>query len=202
MIDNTALVSVVALAIGCGCGCGCARSADQRLALDDVQQQPPPEFEARSAALVDQLQAQLGQALQREMQAGGPAHAIEICSETAPSLSRKLSEGGLTIRRIGTRVRNPATGTPPAAASAALARLTRESPSFVGKLDGRWSYMRAIFISMPVCLSCHGDPASLAAPVKEQLASRYPGDTAVGYAMGDLRGAFLVQETHATPAAR
>jgi len=50
--------------------------------------------------------------------------------------------------------------------------------------------MKGIRVEAP-CLLCHGDPidASLAAA----LAERYPADAAIGYAEGDLRGAFWVE---------
>ena len=43
------------------------------------------------------------------------------------------------------------------------------------------------------CLTCHGDPASFTPDLQEQLASRYPKDRAVGYHVGDLRGALWAE---------
>jgi hypothetical protein len=56
--------------------------------------------------------------------------------------------------------------------------------------DGSARYLKAILVQ-PQCLACHGGP--LAAPVKAAIASRYPGDRAMGYAAGELRGAFVVE---------
>ncbi|WP_425609259.1 c-type heme family protein [Thalassobacterium sedimentorum] len=42
------------------------------------------------------------------------------------------------------------------------------------------------------CLACHGDPASIAPEVTQKIAQLYPADTATGFAVGELRGAFRV----------
>ncbi|MDQ8208480.1 DUF3365 domain-containing protein [Coraliomargarita sp. SDUM461003] len=42
------------------------------------------------------------------------------------------------------------------------------------------------------CLACHGDPASIAPEVAQKIAQLYPADTATGFAVGELRGAFRV----------
>ncbi len=39
-----------------------------------------------------------------------------------------------------------------------------------------------------LCVTCHGPTDALAPDVKQVLATRYPGDQATGYALGDLRG--------------
>lgn len=55
--------------------------------------------------------------------------------------------------------------------------------------DGGTRYMRAIVLQ-PLCATCHG--ATLAPPVAEAVAARYPDDRAVGFEVGELRGAFLI----------
>ncbi len=53
-------------------------------------------------------------------------------------------------------------------------------------------YLRPLFIAS-VCLQCHGDPATFAPEVGQLLGEEYPEDQAVGYEVGDLRGAVSVQ---------
>ncbi|HOZ08599.1 MAG TPA: DUF3365 domain-containing protein, partial [candidate division Zixibacteria bacterium] len=65
--------------------------------------------------------------------------------------------------------------------------------------DSSFVYYRPIRIG-GLCLSCHGTPDQLAAGVAERLAEVYPGDQATGYAVGELRGMFVV--AMAWPAAR
>ena len=52
-------------------------------------------------------------------------------------------------------------------------------------------YLRPIVI-MPSCLACHGPADALDPEVAAMIAERYPEDEAIGYANGDLRGAFSV----------
>ena len=54
-------------------------------------------------------------------------------------------------------------------------------------------FYRPIRIGVDVCLKCHGDAESLAPEVSDRLAELYPDDRATGFAMGDLRGAFVVE---------
>jgi hypothetical protein len=53
----------------------------------------------------------------------------------------------------------------------------------------------------PLCLSCHGDPASMKDDVKAALKQRYPADKATGYQIGDLRGALWAEVPIAAPGA-
>jgi hypothetical protein len=43
------------------------------------------------------------------------------------------------------------------------------------------------------CLTCHGERAAIAEPLQRVIAERYPTDAAVGYAVGELRGAVVVR---------
>ncbi|MGB5539030.1 MAG: hypothetical protein WBO37_02975, partial [Gammaproteobacteria bacterium] len=49
---------------------------------------------------------QLGGAMQREMQAGGPVAAMKVCRDVAPDITNDISlEKGWKVTRVGTRVR-------------------------------------------------------------------------------------------------
>jgi hypothetical protein len=65
--------------------------------------------------------------------------------------------------------------------------------------DGGATYMQAI-VTQPLCVACHG--TALAPDVASALARLYPSDRATGFAVGDLRGAFVVRwpASHAGPA--
>jgi hypothetical protein len=134
------------------------------------------------------------------MEKGGPAQAVRVCSEVAPALAAEQSTGGLAIRRVSLKARNPEDrpdyyersvlegwaarwegGSPP--------EESVETVSDGGRTVLR--YMRPITAMTP-CLTCHGDPATMMPELKAVLDERYPGDEAVGYAEGDLRGAFSV----------
>lgn len=124
------------------------------------------------------------------IQAGGIPGAISVCRDQAPALAAAHSDASLQVRRVGTRVRNPANRPSPALA-AQLAALRPETPDAVVHLAGQRTYVRAIY-AQPLCLNCHGK--TLTPDVTAALSRLYPGDEAVGYEAGDLRGAFVVSE--------
>ena len=150
-------------------------------------------FVKEAAKKVGLFKAALGAELKAALKADGPAHAIGVCAEKAPQIAQKMSDDTLTIRRVGTRVRNTKTNTPTVAMTGVLEGLTPEHPVHVGTIDGKETAVHGLFIQKPVCLSCHGAPGSLGAEVKAALAERYPDDAATGYQMGDLRGAIVVE---------
>jgi hypothetical protein len=110
-------------------------------------------------------------------------------------MAKLAATDGYRIRRIGTRPRNTKTNTPTAAEWKVLQGLTAENPVFQGPIDGREVYMQAQFIPSPLCLTCHGNGDQIPKEVTEALAKLYPDDQATGYALGDLRGALIVERT-------
>ncbi|HRV82018.1 MAG TPA: DUF3365 domain-containing protein [Planctomycetota bacterium] len=144
-----------------------------------------------------ELSATLGSTLLGELQRAiadhGPAQAVAVCADRAPGIAKELSQGAYTIRRIGTRVRNQGQNTPTQGERAILGQLSTSAPSFQGEVDGRPVVMQAIFLAAPLCLTCHGTNEQIPEAVRTQLAERYPNDEATGYALGDLRGAFVVE---------
>jgi hypothetical protein len=51
----------------------------------------------------------------------------------------------------------------------------------------QFRYAKALPVQQ-LCLTCHGDPASIPDGVKARLAAEYPLDKATGYAPGMVRG--------------
>jgi hypothetical protein len=173
---------------------------------------PEPADLAEAAARADRLQSGLLSRLQSAIAAGGPAAAIDVCRSEAPAIAARLSTDGWNVRRVGTRVRNPATGRPDDWERAGLAQFGQrlaagaapQSLSVAALFDApgggaqlRW--MRPI-VTGPLCLTCHGPAGSQPAELRAALRRAYPQDEATGYAAGDLRGAFSV--TRDLPAAR
>lgn len=160
--------------------------------------------EADPAAIAGRFHDELKATLMAALQRGGPAEGVTVCRDAAPAIAARLSaETGWQVRRIGTRTRNPATGTPDAWEAGQLASLpAKADPTAAGPaeiratIDGAQGpeqrYLRAIHVAPP-CLTCHGDPAAQPDALKAALAAHYPQDTATGYALGDLRGAFALK---------
>lgn len=132
---------------------------------------------------------------------GGPPHAVSVCNTKAGEITKRVSlEQGMDISRVSLRNRNPGN-----AASGwkkdSLQRFEKEKAAgkdpksleyrtVVATADGNeFRYMKAIPTG-EVCLNCHG--SDIAPGVREKLDALYPDDTATGYSVGDLRGAFVV----------
>ncbi len=149
-------------------------------------------FEPQAAVRVQLLGAQLKQALQESMAAGGPVAAIATCRLQAPAIAAGLTEGGWSVGRTSERLRNPANK--PSPELGALLReyaANSELPArTMQQEDGSKLYVSPIKVG-PLCLNCHG--AELQPEVQQQLSTLYPEDQATGYQAGDFRGLFWVR---------
>jgi hypothetical protein len=158
-------------------------------------------------AMANELLSQLGQKLKSAMSTEGPEAAVSVCKEASPSIAKTLSsKHGVQMTRVGTRVRNPAMGTPNQWQSDALtqfeSRLAQgEVPAsmeywkVVNVNDGKRElhYAKAIMVQ-PMCLSCHGATSEIPASLSEKIRIEYPQDQATGYSVGKLRGAVVVSK--------
>ena len=153
---------------------------------------------ATSRDATARFQQELSGRLMAAMAAGGPVEAITVCSEEAPEIAARLSaELGAQVGRTALRLRSPANA-PDSAQRAVLEQFVRvvragatELPEhFAVSPDGGAFYMKAI-VTQPPCLVCHGD--AVAAPIREAIAEHYPEDRAVGFAVGDVRGSFVIE---------
>jgi hypothetical protein len=143
--------------------------------------------------------------LQREMQAGGPVQAIGVCKDVAPKIASELSrQHGYKISRVSLKTRNPVLGAPDAWEQKQLAEFDRKAAAgadvktlevseIVDEPAGRqFRYLKAIPVG-EVCVACHGPADKIAEPVKAKIAQEYPHDRALGYSLGQVRGAFTVK---------
>jgi hypothetical protein len=167
-----------------------------------------PDVAAEAEVLANRFQLELQGRLQAALASGGAIAAISVCKDEAPAIASRLSrESGWQVRRVGTRVRNPLTGSPDAWEQTQLAALQRrlkagESPQVlavfvaVDEPQGRAiRYFRPIMMA-PVCLACHGAADAQSAGLRAALQREYPHDAATGYALDELRGAFSLRRAN------
>ncbi len=154
-------------------------------------------------AATKKLGGALKSALMSAMGKDGPAGAMNVCHDEAEAIANQIcEEDGLVIGRTSRKFRNPHNA-PDAWEKAGLetleARITAgEKPqdlelwATLTDADGGriFRYLKAIGTG-PLCLKCHGDEPT--GDVARILADLYPEDQALGFAKGDLRGAFTVQ---------
>lgn len=190
--DRCLVLLVMVLAGACG------RGDRPSVALPPVDSAAVARARAAAASLGGDLMGMLTAALAD----GGPDAAIAFCADSAQARSARHQAEGVGVRRVGTRVRNPANA-PDSVERAVLERfaaaLAAGTPpgdtAFVvagagGSAELR--FLRPVRVAEP-CLACHGDPAAMSSRVREVLAARYPADRAVGYRARELRGAVSVR---------
>ena len=159
--------------------------------------------EARAVATA--MPPKLLAVLTEEITKSGPEGAIDVCRDKAPQMAKAASEqSGWQIRRVSLRNRNPK-AVPDAWERSALEEFDRraaagESPATLEKSDfvangdkKEMRYMKALPVQQ-VCLACHGAPDQLTPEVTTQLRTLYPHDKAVGYALGQIRGAMTIRK--------
>ena len=174
-------------------GCASGPSAEEQAAM-------AADARKASGALIQQLGGELKAALS----ASGPEGAIGVCKERAPQIAADVSrQFGFEVKRVSPKNRNPA-GVPDAWEAEAQAGLEKrmaagEKPEtldtwqIVSTPNGKqFRYAKALPVQ-PLCLTCHGDPATIPDGVKARLAAEYPLDKATGYAPGMVRGIVSVK---------
>ena len=157
--------------------------------------------EARSVAT--SVPPKLLSVLTAEIEKSGPAGAIAVCRDEAPRLARAAAqETGWSVRRVSLRERNPK-AVPDEWERSALEDFDRraasgEKPATLERAEivqqqGRevYRYMRALPV-VELCTNCHGTPERVSPAVRERLAELYPHDKAVGYSVGQIRGAMTI----------
>lgn len=173
------------------------------LACADYKGENPMQESRETAAA---MLKELGQKLQAAMANGGPENAISVCNIEAPAIAERIStEEKITITRVGTRVRNPVLGMPNDWQTEALQQFAKglangEKPAdmeFVQAVKaGSGSRMELRYakpiVMQAMCVACHGSPDQISPEVQAKLTKLYPNDRAVGYKVGELRGAIVV----------
>jgi len=155
---------------------------------------------AAARAAVGHFGATLKAALGAAMAKGDLVAALDVCTDEAPHIAADVTEqSGITVGRTSEKLRNPA-NRPSDWQLAVLREWQADKASgidisgreyFTALPDGGFRYMSPIFVKPP-CLTCHGE--SLSAELQTALDARYPTDQAIGYRVGDLRGAFIAQK--------
>ena len=152
--------------------------------------------------LADDLGDKIRGLLVQELQRGGPASAVRVCSEVAQEMTREFNRHtGHHARRVSVKYRNPQ-NLPDGYEQQVLVRMEVENrQKHLGKEYVEvvkeenvtvLRYMRPLTVA-PVCITCHGPKETMTPEVKRMLTERYPEDRATGFQEGDLRGAISVK---------
>lgn len=174
----------------------CSRSSAPSAQAEQAEQAALARAEQAAKALGGELKGELMQALS----SGSPADALKMCAGKAQSMTAGVSEQtGVQVGRSSLRLRNPSNAGPDWVTAWLEQQGERAVTDVKGfsRIDDTPTGKRARFLAPigiePACLSCHGPADALAPEIKAGLAQHYPGDAAVGYAVGDLRGALWAE---------
>ncbi len=150
----------------------------------------------RGDVIVAAMQTALLAELTKEMQRGGPEGAVKACHLDATAVAQQVArKQGVAAGRTSHRLRNPTNAPRPWAASIVASHAGKPlagTDGFVVDLGERVGLLRPIGFR-GACAACHGPREQLAPAVLRELQDRYPGDQAVGFKEGDLRGWFWVE---------
>jgi hypothetical protein len=156
---------------------GCAAGEDTPRPETEAGRAPAPADSVPAAALAlartvaDNLAQDLGGLLMTTLAERGPVAAVAVGADTAQDRTAAHSSGGIYVRRVSDRLRNPL-NTPDSAERRDLERLAalhreRRLPPEIAYLDRSGDapvlhYLRPIVVA-PACLTCHGPRATGAA---------------------------------------
>lgn len=139
--------------------------------------------------------------MQQHMKKGGAMDALNFCSTEAYALTDNVNKKlpkGVSAKRISIKYRNPANEPQDDEMKVLNSLQTLKDTNVImpgyllEKVDEHtYKYYKPLVIDKPVCLKCHGD-LSKDSEISKGIAEKYPVDKAVGYKMGDLRGAVVV----------
>ena len=153
----------------------------------------------RGQAIVATATAALSTNLMHAITHGGMTNAISFCSVHAlPLTDSALNDPSVLLRRVSTRVRNPANqpdGIERRVIQKYQADIAAGKPPapMVEILQDQARYFSPIVLNNALCLSCHGDPDTQIKPeVRALIDSLYPKDSATGFKLNGLRGIWSV----------
>lgn len=186
---------------GTTCAGFAAQVATQNLssvATELNEQAVEKKLELQAKGKIKQFSGELKTALVSAIQKDGLASAVAVCQDQAPEIAAKLSTDGWTVARTSLKTRNAA-NVPDEWETLVLASFEEQAKAGepISKLsathtsDGDFRYMKAIPTGQ-LCLACHG--SSVDPDLQKTINARYPHDTATGFALNDIRGAFTISK--------
>ncbi|OUS68441.1 hypothetical protein B5G52_19690 [Pseudoalteromonas sp. A601] len=150
------------------------------------------EAQKRIKEFSSSLKSQLKSAINK----GGLSAGVKVCSEQAPKIAEQLSTDGWTVGRTSLRTRNTSnTADEWELQTLADFEELKQQGIEVNTLakssydEQSFRYMKAIPTG-GLCLACHG--SSVTPEVKKVIQHYYPEDKAIGFNVGDIRGAFTL----------
>jgi hypothetical protein len=162
-------------------------------------------FELAAQKKIQNFASELKGNLSAAIQTGGFKKGVVVCKDIAPLIADKNAADGWAVGRTSLKTRNK-NNAPDEWETAILNQFESQQSAgadikslivlaeHVEQQTITLRYMKAIGVD-GLCLSCHGE--NITAEVKQILKEQYPNDDAIGYKIGDIRGAFTLSQTMA-----
>jgi len=140
-----------------------------------------------------------------QIQTNGVLQAVSVCSDTAQIITNNFGvHKGVFIKRVSFKNRNE-NNLPDDFEKKILNKfeiqhqnkeLNSETEHAEIVQEGEFKYLRYLkpILVQAECLNCHGSEADIMPEVKQLIAQEYSDDKAVGYKIGDLRGAVSLKK--------
>jgi hypothetical protein len=140
-----------------------------------------------------------------QIQTAGVLQAVSVCSDTAQVLTNNFGvQKGVFIRRVSFKNRNE-NNFPDDFEKKVLNKfellhqnkeLNSETEHVEITEEGEFKYLRYMkpILVQDECLNCHGSETEIMPAVKNLISQKYSNDKAVGYLIGDLRGAVSLKK--------
>ena len=161
------------------------------------------QFTQEGKAAIKEFSGTLKSALVSAMKSGGPIEAINVCNEVAPIISAELSKKyGFEITRTSLKIRNP-NNTADNWEKEILYQFEASKQQgeevetlFVSEAttqnEAHELRMMKAIPTGAICLTCHG--SNIEPSIQTKLNDLYPEDQAIGFKLGDIRGAFTLRK--------
>jgi len=156
-------------------------------------------LDMQAKKLTNAFASELKTTLMAAVAKGGLSAGVEVCQDQAPEIAKKYSSHGWQISRTSLKTRN-SQNTPNIDEIAILQdfakRLASGEPaktvsySNLNEQSGEYQFMKAIPTGQ-VCIACHGE--NISDDLQAKIKAHYPKDTATGFKLGELRGAFSLK---------
>jgi hypothetical protein len=140
-----------------------------------------------------------------QIQTNGVLQAVSVCSDTAQVLTNNFGvQRGVYIKRVSLKNRS-VNNFPDDFEKKVLNKfellhqnkeLNSETEHVEIVQEGEFKYLRYLkpILVQAECLNCHGGETDIMPEVKQLIAQGYSDDKAIGYKIGDLRGAVSLKK--------
>jgi hypothetical protein len=174
--------------------------ADKMKVADRMKATKKQKLSKEAIDLVKQFGNALKPALKKAIKTKGLEHAVEFCAVKAPEITKKINQQNKewTIKRVSLKNRNPSAKPDNWERKVLKMFDKRQSNGESAKkmaysemVNGEFRFMKAQGVQ-GVCLSCHSK--NIAKNIKSAIDKHYPNDKAIGYSLGQIRGAFSLSK--------